>query len=195
MLSKYGSRGLVILLLALGAGAHLAAMAAAPSFSSSSLAGLTDTQGRKLPADPYPGKYRIVLFGFTSCADVCPLTLLALKEAMEQLGGNAAQVVPVFISVDPERDQSENLARYVRAFDSRIQGLTGPRPVLEKVAAAHGIFFEKRWVDVSNNVYVFDHTASVLLIGPDGRLIATVSSAGPTTDVASRITAAFLKVK
>lgn len=168
---------------------------ATPEFFSASLAGLVDTSGRPLGKEPYKGKYRLVLFGFTSCADVCPLTLLAMRQAMQLLGDDAAQVVPIFISVDPERDQGEKLAKYVRAFDSRIQGLTGPLPALEKVAAGHGVFFEKRWVNVSNNVYVYDHTASILLIDPSGNLLSTVSSAGPTDDVAHRILSAFRQYK
>ncbi len=104
-------------------------------------------------------------------------------------------VVPIFISVDPERDQGERLAKYVRAFDPRIQGLTGPTATLEKVAAGHGVFFEKRWVNVSSNVYVFDHTASVMLIGPDGRLVASISSVGTPAEVAQRIAAAFPRTR
>lgn len=185
------------LLLLAGAGlvAPLAGAAAPPNFTNASLAGLVDTSGRTLPADPYPGRYRLVLFGFASCADVCPLTLLALRESMKKLGGDARRVVPIFISVDPERDRAEDLRKYVRAFDERIQGLTGTPEVLRRVAAAHGVFFEKRWVDVSANAYVFDHTASVLLIGPDGRLLATVSSAGPPADVATRVADAFKKAR
>ena len=87
------------------------------SFRDASLQALVDTQGKVLGVDPYPGKYHLVLFGFTSCADVCPLTLIAMKEAMRLLGDNAVRVVPIFISVDPERDQGENLARYVAAFE------------------------------------------------------------------------------
>jgi protein SCO1/2 len=190
---EYRIRLLPSLLLALGIGWHLSCSGAAPSFTSASLAGLVDTTGRTLEADPYKGKYRLVLFGFTSCADVCPLTLLALRESLRLLGNDAAQVVPIFISVDPERDHGEPLAKYVRAFDARIQGLTGPPATLARVAAGHGIFFEKRWVNVSNNVYVYDHTASVLLIGPDGKLVATVSSVGTPAEVAQRIAAAFPK--
>jgi len=192
-LREYRLRLLPSLLLALGIGWHPESHGAAPSFTSASLAGLVDTTGRTLEADPYKGKYHLILFGFTSCADVCPLTLLALKESMNLLGSNAARVVPIFISVDPDRDKGERLAKYTRAFDTRIQGLTGPPAALEKVAAGHGVFFEKRWVNVSNNVYVYDHTASVLLVSPDGTLIASVSSVGTPAEVAQRIVSAFPK--
>jgi protein SCO1/2 len=194
---RYLAGWLVSLLLAAGMGPALAATAtpAARPFASASLAGLVDTAGRTQPADPYPGKYRLVLFGFTSCADVCPLTLMALKEGMRLLGKDAARVVPVFISVDAERDTPAILGQYVRAFDPRIQGLGGSQAVLERVARDHGIFFEKRWVEVKNNVYVFDHTASILLIGPDGKLVTTVSSVGTPVEVAQRIAAAFPKEK
>lgn len=192
--SRVRCYGLPSLLLVLAAGWQQFAFAAAPApFSSASLAGLVDAQGRTLPANPWPGRYQLVLFGFASCADVCPLTLLALRESMRLLGPDAARAVPVFISVDPERDRGDALARYVRAFDERIQGLTGPQPVLQRIAMDHGVFYEKRWVDVSNNAYVFDHTASVLVISPEGKLVATVSSALPPAEVAKRVVAAISK--
>lgn len=196
MHSKYRRPWLLCLLLIPGVVWQPAFSGGAPqAFTSASLAGMVDSKGRVLDANPYPGKYRLVLFGFTSCADVCPLTLLALKESVRRLGNDASQVVPIFISVDPERDQGQRLAKYVQAFDERIQGLTGPQPVLDRVAAGHGVFFEKRWVDVSNNVYVFDHTASVLLISPSGTLLATISSVGTPTDVAQRIVSAVQKAR
>lgn len=160
-------------------------------FTSASLAGLVDTGGRPFDEGVLRGKYHLVLFGFSSCADVCPLTLLAMRESLKQLGAGAARVVPIFISVDPERDQGPVLQKYVSAFDPKIIALTGPPDVLRKVAAGHGAFFEKRWTDVSRNAYVFDHTASLLLIDPKGNLAATISSAGPPVDVARRIVAAL----
>lgn len=158
------------------------------------MAGLVDTEGRAVVDSNFRGRYRLVLFGFTSCADICPLTLLAVKQSLALMGKSAAQVVPLFISVDPDRDRGDNLARYLHAFDDRILGLTGPQAALNKVAAGHGIFFEKRWVDVSNNVYVFDHTASILLISPEGKLLASISTVGTPDDVARRIVAALPQI-
>ena len=190
MRTRVGLRRAASLLLIILTASAAPGFAASPSFSSSSLAGLVDAQDRTLGADPYPGKSRMVLFGFTSCADVCPLTLLAIKHSLQLLGPKASSVVPIFISVDPERDQGPQLQRYVQAFDKRIQGLSGPPDVVARVTAAHGVFFEKRWVNISSNVYVYDHTASVLIIGSDGKLIAAVSTVGPTDEVARRIAAA-----
>lgn len=181
----------VLLGLAIGTPVMAASTAQGRSFSTASLTGLVDAGGRVVREDEFAGKYRIVLFGFSSCADVCPLTLLSIKEAMTQLGPRAERVVPIFISVDPDRDKGGVLAKYARAFDPRIRALTGAEPVLQKVAAGHGVFFEKRWTDVSNNAYVYDHTASVLVIGPDGKLIASVSTTGQPREVARRIVAAL----
>lgn len=171
-----------------------AAAAEAPSvmpFKSASLAGLVDARGQPVRDADFAAKHRIVLFGFASCADVCPLTLLAIRDAMTQLGSAAERVVPVFVSVDPERDRGEAMEKYVRAFDARIRAMTGTEAALRKVAAGYGVFFEKRWVDVSSNSYVYDHTASALIVGPDGRLVASVSTTGPPAAVASRIVAAL----
>lgn len=170
-----------------------AAPPSAAPFKSASLEGLVDARGTAVHEADFAGKRRIVLFGFSSCADVCPLTLLAIREAMTQLGAAAKDVVPVFISVDPGRDRGDVLGKYVHAFDPRIRAMTGSVAVLHKVASGYGVFFEKRWIDVSNNSYVYDHTASALIVGADGKLAASVSTTGSPAEVAKRIAAALKK--
>lgn len=177
-------------LLLCSAALATAADATVTKFTSASLAGLVGVDGKTFDEHTLQGKSRLVLFGFTSCADVCPLTLLAMRESLRALGADADGIAPLFISVDPDRDRGPVLQKYVSAFDARIIALTGPALALQKVASGHGIFFEKRWTDVSRNAYVYDHTASILLIGPDGNLRSMISSAGPPDEVVRRIVAA-----
>ncbi|MDH3430650.1 MAG: SCO family protein [Gammaproteobacteria bacterium] len=86
---------------------------------------LVDESGDAVTADDYSGTLRLVFFGYTSCPDICPLTLQNIAIALDSLKSLARQVTVLFISVDPKRDTPERLARYTDAFHSSIVGLTG----------------------------------------------------------------------
>lgn len=85
----------------------------------------------------------LLFFGYTSCPDICPLTLARIAQAHGTLSRDAADAVRVvMISVDPERDSPERLAQYVAQFDDSFIGLTGPRAEIEAIAADYGIYHE-----------------------------------------------------
>src|SRR5688572_5891268 len=94
---------------------------------------LTDAQGRRRADAEFRGRHMLVFFGFTHCPDFCPTALYTISQAMERLGDSASKLAPVFISLDPERDTPEQIARYAGNFDRRITMLTGSP---EEVAAA-----------------------------------------------------------
>jgi protein SCO1/2 len=163
---------------------------AAPTIDAS-LAKLVDHQGRPVDDGRFKGRYRLVTFGFTSCPDICPMTLMGYKEILARLGERSDAVAPIFISVDPIRDGGDRLAEYVRAFDPRIEAYTGTLESLESVAKAYQVFFERRLVDASTGAYVFDHSAVVLLIDPEQRIRASVAATGTPEEIATAIVAAF----
>src|SRR2546429_7696560 len=104
-----------------------------PQFQSSDVTGssfgrdfaLHDAEGKPRTLADFRGKAVVVFFGYTQCPDVCPTTLAALAEAMKQLGPEADRVQVLFITVDPDRDTSDLLSKYVPAFDRRFLGLRG----------------------------------------------------------------------
>jgi protein SCO1/2 len=91
---------------------------------------LVDADGKPVTDADFPGKFLLVYFGYTHCADQCPTALTAIVEA---IGAAANAVQPIFITVDPERDRGPMLRQFTAAFDPRIVGLTGSP---EQVAAA-----------------------------------------------------------
>jgi len=93
---------------------------------------LIDKNGLPVSDEDFEGKIMMVYFGFTNCPDVCPGDVGAMSAALNELGPDASEIAPVFISVDPERDTPEALGDYF-AFDDRIIALTGS---LEAAAAA-----------------------------------------------------------
>ena len=96
---------------------------------------LSTLDGTTVTDQTYRGKWLLVYFGYTFCPSSCPTTLLAVSMALKKLGPDAAQVRPLFITVDPERDTPKVMQQYIESFDPRIVGLTGTQQQI--AAAAH----------------------------------------------------------
>lgn len=132
---------------------------------------LTDHTGKRVSDQDYRGRYMLVFFGFTFCPDVCPTALQVSAAALEKLGAKADRVVPLFISVDPERDTPEAMARYVASFHPRLVGLTGTSGEIEEVAKAYRVYYRRAKDERSAAGYTMDHSSIVYLMGPDGKFI------------------------
>ena len=141
---------------------------------------LTDQYGRPFSLSTQKGKVVIVYFGYTSCPDVCPVTLAQLTQVWVGLGQDQArQFQPIFVTVDPERDTEEVIARYLGAFDNAVGGdqglgfigLRGAPAELDPVMAAYGVQAEKRPQPGSAVGYTVDHTARIYVIDTEGTLL------------------------
>lgn len=146
-----------------------------PQFRSTDITGapyghtleLTDHHGKPRRLEDWRGKAVVLFFGFTQCPDVCPTTLADIAQAVRTLGRDAERVQVLMVSVDPERDTPESLARYVTAFDPRFIGLRGDVEATQKVAKEFKIYFEKR---KQGEGYTVDHSAQSYVIDAQGRL-------------------------
>jgi protein SCO1/2 len=146
-----------------------------PQFKSTDITGvdygetleLTDHTGRRRTLEDFRGKAVVLFFGFTHCPDVCPTTLADLSQALRQLGPDAERVQVLFVTVDPERDTREALAKYVTAFDPRFLGLYGDDAATRRTAQEFKIYYEKRKAGES---YSVDHSGQSYVIDPRGRL-------------------------
>jgi protein SCO1/2 len=116
------------------------------------------------------GRAVVLVFGYTFCPDVCPLTLAEMVQVRAKLGDRASRVRVVFVTVDPERDTVDRLRAYVGAFDRSVLGLTGDPEALARVRRAYGVVAEKRTVPGTRAAYLIDHSALVYVVDPDGRL-------------------------
>jgi protein SCO1/2 len=163
----------------------LAACDGGPQFKSTDITGvdygkslaLTDHTGRPRRLEDFRGKAVVVFFGFTHCPDVCPTTLGDMSNALKKLGPDANRVQVLFVTVDPERDTQEVLAKYVPAFDPRFLGLYGDLEATRRVAKEFKIYFEKR----GNSV---DHSTQSYVIDPQGRLRLFVRHTRIASDLA-----------
>ncbi|HEX8063146.1 MAG TPA: SCO family protein [Allosphingosinicella sp.] len=136
---------------------------------------LTNQDGRQVSERDFAGKYRIMYFGFTHCPDVCPTDLAVIGQALRSLEkqdpAKAARVVPVFVSVDPERDSPAVLKEYVAAFHPRLVGLTGSARQVAAMIRSYGAYGAKAPAEAGGG-YDVDHSRLAELIGPDGKPIA-----------------------
>ena len=150
---------------------------ASPKFRSTDITGvdygrsleLTDHTGKLRRLEDFRGKAVVVFFGFTHCPDVCPTTLADAAQAMRQLGPDADRVQVLFVSVDPERDTQEALAKYVPAFDARFLGLRGDLEATRRATKEFKVYFEKRPGKTPDD-YSVDHSAQSYVLDPQGRL-------------------------
>jgi len=114
-------------------------------------------------------KWSILFFGFTNCPDICPTTLQVLKNVKRELSSKGAwqNYQVVMVSVDPERDTPEQLAKYVPFFDDQFIGVTADKSTTETFAKQVGVLFFAKEAD-KNGRYDVDHSASLILINPEG---------------------------
>lgn len=117
----------------------------------------------------FRGKVVMLYFGYTFCPDVCPATMVELRDAMEILGNRSEDVQVIMITVDPERDTAEVLESYLAHFDESFIGLTGSPEDLIAVTAPMGIFFERHEGSAASG-YLIDHTATVAVLDKEGML-------------------------
>lgn len=141
---------------------------------------LVDHTGRTVTDKDYRGRYMLILFGFTYCPDVCPSGLQVIAAALDKLGPKADKLVPLFVSVDPERDTPAQLAQYVPSFHKRLVGLTGTQAQVDAAAKAYRVYFKKVRDEKSTAQYTIDHSALIYLMAPDGSYITHFShTVGP----------------
>jgi protein SCO1/2 len=131
----------------------------------------------------FHGKLVVMYFGFASCPDVCPTTLTIIASALRQLTPEELEAVqPVFISIDPERDQGEKLTAYATYFHPSFIGITGTPDEVQKVANQYGGFFIKVESDSALG-YLVEHTSKTYIISKDGQYVSILPH-DMTSDVA-----------
>ena len=128
---------------------------------------LPDASGKQRSLADFRGKVVVVFFGYTHCPDICPTTLAETAAALKKLGADADRVQVLFVTIDPERDTANALAKYVTAFDPRFLGLRGDAQATSRAAKEFKVFYEKR---KTGDSYSMDHSGQTYVIDPQGRL-------------------------
>ena len=132
---------------------------------------LLNSSNQYVRLEDFQGKVVLMFFGFTACPDTCPLTLSKLKQVMARLD-QKKPVQQLFITVDPKRDNPEQLKSFLSTFNLNIIGLTGTEEEILHVAELYGSAYMKNPTINSETSYLMIHTGYVYLIDQQGQVRA-----------------------
>jgi len=129
---------------------------------------LTNQDNQPFRLEDVRGRPVLLFFGYTSCPDMCPMTMSRITGALSRVGRSASEVVTLFVSVDPMRDTPAVLKEYVGSFSTPLIGLTGTDEEVARVAAAYHASYQT--VPTGTRNYLVNHTSAIFLIDRQGRL-------------------------
>lgn len=139
------------------------------------------------------GRWSFLVFGYTSCPDFCPTTLVTFNEVHDLLGQRAGAIADlqfVMVSVDPERDTTQVLRQYVPSFNRDFVGVTGDATAIARLADSVGAVYAKVPGSSTDN-YLVDHSSAVVLVNPRGELQAVFAA----PHVAKDMVQGYLKIR
>ncbi|HZS65828.1 MAG TPA: SCO family protein [Burkholderiales bacterium] len=131
---------------------------------------LPDSAGKLRSLAEFRGRLVLLYFGYAYCPDVCPTDLAAIGGALRLLGDKAAEVQPLFVTLDPSRDTPQVLREYAAAFHPSFIALRGSDADTMSVARSYKVFYEK--VPDGKGGYAIDHAAFTFLLDRDGKYVA-----------------------
>jgi protein SCO1/2 len=140
---------------------------------------LTTDHGRSVNDQDFRGKWLLIYFGYTHCPDICPTTLAEIMQTLDLLQASAAEVQPLFITIDPDRDTPGVMEAYVKSFDTRLIGLTGTPSEIAAAAKSFKVYYAKLESKTKDKQsYLMEHSSFVYVVGPDGHYVTLFAPTG-----------------
>jgi protein SCO1/2 len=146
---------------------------------------LTDQDGAEVTERDLLGRPSVIFFGFTSCPDVCPSTLLDISNWLIQLGPDADRLNVVFVSVDSEHDTPALIKLYLSSFDLRIRGFVGSETQIQQITSAFGVRYKR--VARNDGGYTYTHSALIYLMDRQGRYVGFLRYEEPDTEAVATL--------
>ena len=128
---------------------------------------LVDQTGAAFTEADLRGGWSLLYFGYTYCPDICPTSLSAMAGAVDDLAAQGLSVRPIFITIDPERDDVAALSDYAPFFHEDLRALTGTDAQVAEAARAWRVYY-RRVDPEGGGPYLMDHGANIYLVNPDG---------------------------
>tara|TARA_B100000282_G_scaffold290136_1_gene260735 strand:- start:382 stop:1008 length:627 start_codon:yes stop_codon:yes gene_type:complete len=135
----------------------------------------------------------LIYFGFTFCPDVCPITLLTMANVLDVL--KEEEITPLFITVDPERDNEEVLANYVSAFHDNIIGLTGTIDEINSVTEDWKVYFKKEENEDMPENYSVNHLDIIFIANKNAEFVDFIKPNTPPEDVVKKLVKVIPQIK
>lgn len=134
------------------------------------------------------GKAVLIFFGYTSCPDICPISLARINACFSAMDEEELdRVQALFITLDPERDTAETLEKYTSYFHPKIIGLRGETEDIDAVTAQYGITYSKDQMPGSALGYSISHPTDILLLDGSGEVVETVPHDAKSRELLARI--------
>lgn len=130
------------------------------------------------------GKPRVVFFGFASCPEICPTTLLKLDYAMNRAGLKPHDLSVDLVTIDPERDDAATLKAFVSHYAAAARGWTGSKDAIDRIARAYRVYYAKTEYEGG---YTMDHSTGMYLLDRSGAVVDVLSDDLDVDEVAERL--------
>ena len=183
-LAAAGAIAAVIVGVMIDAGLRTPAACGSSTVGDASIGGALppiDHNGQRRGTEPVSATPMLVYFGYTYCPDICPMDAVRMSGAAYALDERDIEITPVFVTIDPARDQPEMLAEFVEALHPRTIGLTGNDQDIAKAAEDWRIYYRRG--DGPDEFYLMDHSTITYLSDPDGRYLAHFTREATVEDI------------
>ena len=165
---------LILLVLSIGTGLWIYNQTKNNNLNKATLVGgsysLTDHNGNSVTDKSFSDKFKIIYFGYTFCPDICPTGMAVISQSLDLLGNKAKRIKPIFITVDPKRDNVEIMAEYHNHFHPSFSNLTGTLDQIRRVAKLYRVYYKKSDASEAEN-YLMDHSSIMYVLSPEGEYI------------------------
>jgi protein SCO1/2 len=132
---------------------------------------LIDHTGVRRTDKDFRGKHMLVFFGYAQCQSICPVGLGRMAMALDELGETAERIQPIFITVDPDNDTPDVIAKHVKTIHPGMVGLTGTKAEIEAVARAYNVQI-KLLSEPGDKEPIYAHGSFIFLMKPNGKFAA-----------------------
>jgi cytochrome oxidase Cu insertion factor (SCO1/SenC/PrrC family) len=149
---------------------------------------LIDQHGTRRSMAEFRGKYTLIYFGYSFCPDICPLGLQNMSGALNILGRDLDDIVPIFVTIDPERDTVESLKIYTTNFHPKFIMLTGTPQEVAPVLKSYKVYAAKAKPDGTMADYLMDHSTLIYLMDREGHFMKSFPHTIAPEELAKAVT-------
>ena len=121
-------------------------------------------------------KHKLIYFGYTYCPDVCPFDILKLDRLFTENIEINQNIVPIFITVDPKRDSTDEIRDFLKNFNNKIVGLTGSVNQIDSILKQYRIYRKFSEDPDSSDDYLINHTSLFYLVDENDKYVQHFSS-------------------